>query len=391
MINFLRKMPKCRINYRYLQSQFSLLKMEEVAQDFRLQTITFDKVMKKQLFVFACVFILSASAFAQKKFSVYAIGFYNQENLFDCVHDEGKNDYDFTPNGSYHWNEMKYSHKLRNMSTVLAEMGTDVLPNVGCAVIGLAEVENDHVMHDLISQPALAARGYKYVHIEGPDHRGIDCALIYNPKLFTVRDSKLVPYVYDLPQDSTRATRGFLTVSGTLAGEHVTVIVCHLPSRGAGSYYRELGGKQIKVLKDSLLRQDPKVKVLVMGDMNDDPTNKSMYECLSAKPEISEVGPDDMYNPWYNILVKEGTGTLQYQGKWNLFDQIIMTPNLLNKNGEKDYSDLKFWKNQIFRRDYLFQETGKYKGNTKRTTAGGVWLDGYSDHLPVVAYFIKER
>lgn len=391
MINFLRKMPKCRINYRYLQSQFSLLKMEEVAQDFRLQTITFDKVMKKQLFVLACVFILSASAFAQKKFSVYAIGFYNQENLFDCVHDEGKNDYDFTPNGSYHWNEMKYSHKLRNMSTVLAEMGTDVLPNVGCAVIGLAEVENDHVMHDLISQPALVARGYKYVHIEGPDHRGIDCALIYNPKLFTVRDSKLVPYVYDLPQDSTRATRGFLTVSGTLAGEHVTVIVCHLPSRGAGSYYRELGGKQIKVLKDSLLRQDPKVKVLVMGDMNDDPTNKSMYECLSAKPEISEVGPDDMYNPWYNILVKEGTGTLQYQGKWNLFDQIIMTPNLLNKNGEKDYSELKFWKNQIFRRDYLFQEAGKYKGNTKRTTAGGVWLDGYSDHLPVVAYFIKER
>lgn len=391
MINFLRKMPKCRINYRYLQSQFSLLKMEEVAQDFRLQTITFDKVMMKQLFVLACVFILSASAFAQKKFSVYAIGFYNQENLFDCVHDEGKNDYDFTPNGSYHWNEMKYSHKLRNMSTVLAEMGTDVLPNVGCAVIGLAEVENDHVMHDLVSQPALVARGYKYVHIEGPDHRGIDCALLYNPKFFTVSDSKLVPYVYDLPQDSTRATRGFLTVSGTLAGEHVTVIVCHLPSRGAGSYYRELGGKQIKALKDSLLRQDPKVKVLVMGDMNDDPTNKSMYECLSAKPEISEVGPDDMYNPWYNILVKEGTGTLQYQGKWNLFDQIIMTPNLLNKNGEKDYSELKFWKNQIFRRDYLFQEAGKYKGNTKRTTAGGVWLDGYSDHLPVVAYFVKER
>ena len=365
--------------------------MKGIAQDFRLETITFDKVMKKQLFVLAYVFILSASAFAQKKFSVYAIGFYNQENLFDCVHDEGKNDYDFTPNGSYHWNKMKYSHKLRNMSTVLAEMGTDVLPNVGCAVIGLAEVEIDHVMHDFVSQPALVARGYKYVHIEGPDHRGIDCALIYNPKLFTVHDSRLVPYVYDLPQDSTRATRGFLTVSGTLAGEHVTVIVCHLPSRGAGSYYRELGGKQIKVLKDSLLRQDPKVKVLVMGDMNDDPTNKSMYECLSAKPEISEVGPDDMYNPWYNILVKEGTGTLQYQGKWNLFDQIIMTPNLLNKNGEKDYSELKFWKNQIFRRDYLFQEAGKYKGNTKRTTAGGVWLDGYSDHLPVVAYFVKER
>ena len=347
--------------------------------------------MRKLLLVLFCAVLFSAPASAQKKFSVYAIGFYNVENLFDTTHDEGKNDYDFTPTGSYQWNEMKYRHKLHNMASVLAEMGTDVLPNVGCAAIGLAEVENDHVMNDLTAQPELAARGYKYVHIEGPDHRGIDCALIYNPKLFTVRDTKLVPYVYDLPKDSTRATRGFLTVSGTLAGEHVTIIVCHLPSRGAGSYYRELGGKQVKALKDSLLREDPKVKVLVMGDMNDDPTNKSMYECLSAKPEIKEVGSNDMYNPWYNVLVKEGTGTLQYQGKWNLFDQIIMTPNLLNKAGKRDFSELKFWKNQIFRRDYLLQESGQYKGNTKRTTAGGVWLDGYSDHLPVVTYFVKQQ
>ena len=347
--------------------------------------------MRKLLLVLFCTVLFGTSVSAQKKFSVYAIGFYNVENLFDTTHDEGKNDHDFTPNGSYQWNEMKYRHKLHNMASVLAEMGTDVLPNVGCAAIGLAEVENDHVMNDLTAQPELAARGYKYVHIEGPDHRGIDCALIYNPKLFTVRDTKLVPYVYDLPKDSTRATRGFLTVSGTLAGEHVTIIVCHLPSRGAGSYYRELGGKQVKALKDSLLREDPKVKVLVMGDMNDDPTNKSMYECLSAKPEIKEVGSNDMYNPWYNVLVKEGTGTLQYQGKWNLFDQIIMTPNLLNKAGKRDFSELKFWKNQIFRRDYLLQESGKYKGNTKRTTAGGVWLDGYSDHLPVVTYFVKQQ
>ena len=347
--------------------------------------------MRKLLLVLFCTVLFGTSVSAQKKFSVYAIGFYNVENLFDTTHDEGKNDHDFTPNGSYQWNEMKYRHKLHNMASVLAEMGTDVLSNVGCAAIGLAEVENDHVMNDLTAQPELAARGYKYVHIEGPDRRGIDCALIYNPKLFTVRDTKLVPYVYDLPKDSTHATRGFLTVSGTLAGEHVTIIVCHLPSRGAGSYYRELGGKQVKALKDSLLREDPKVKVLVMGDMNDDPTNKSMYECLSAKGEISEVGANDMYNPWYNVLVKEGTGTLQYQGKWNLFDQIIMTPNLLNKDGKKDFSELKFWKNQIFRRDYLFQESGKYKGNTKRTTAGGVWLDGYSDHLPVVTYFAKQQ
>ena len=346
--------------------------------------------MKKQLFILAALMLISLAAGAQKKFAVYAVGFYNQENLFDYTHDEGKNDYEFLPDGSYKWNQMKYEHKLHNMSKVLGEMGTDVLPNVGCALIGLSEVENSHVLSDLVAQPALKARGYKYCHIEGPDIRGIDCALLYNPTLFSVRDVKLVPYVPELAKDSAFKTRGFLTVSGTLAGEHVAVVVCHWPSRRSGSFYRECAGRQVKALKDSLLRDDPEVKVMVMGDMNDDPTNKSMHTEFSAKEDINKVGAGDMYNPWYNILTKEGRGTLQYQGKWNLFDQIVMTPSLLNYEGKKDYSSLKYLKCQIFRRDYLFQQTGQYKGNTKRTTAGKVWLDGYSDHLPVVVYLVKE-
>ena len=337
----------------------------------------------------ACLMALCTSA--QKKFSCYAVGFYNQENLFDTCHDEGKRDYDFLPTGSYRWNGLKYSHKLHNMARALADMGTDKLPNVGCAVIGLSEVENHKVLDDLTAQAPLKAHGYKYVHIEGPDRRGIDCALLYNPSLFNVRNAKLVPYVQELKKDSAFLTRGFLTVSGELAGEHVTFVVCHWPSRAATSFYRESGGRQVKALKDSLLRDDPKVKVFVMGDMNDDPTNKSMTEALACKAEIDEVGKDNMYNPWYNILAKEGNGTLFYAGSWNLFDQIVMTPNLLNKKGKKDYSSLKFYKNQIFRRDYLIQSEGKYKGAPKRTHAGGSWLDGYSDHLPVVVYLLKEQ
>ena len=106
---------------------------------------------------------------------------------------------------------------------------------------------------------------------------------------------------------------------------------------------------------------------------------------------MSEVGEGDMYNPWYNVLTKEGVGTLQFQGSWNLFDQILLSKNLLNANGSKDFTALKYWKNQIFKRDYLFQTEGKYKGMPKRTTAGGVWLDGFSDHLPVVVYLVKEK
>ena len=188
-------------------------------------------------------------------------------------------------------------------------------------------------------------------------------------------------YIYKLPEDSLRATRGFLVVSGTMADEHVTIIVCHLPSRGATSFYREEGGAQVKVVKDSLIAEDPNVKLFVMGDMNDDPQDKSMAKCLGAKRKISEVGDGDMYNPWWDVLAS-GTGT---------FDQIILSPSLLDKEKTKDYSTLKLFSHQIFRRDYLFQKEGKYKGNTLRTHAGGVWLNGYSDHLPTVVYLIKEQ
>lgn len=348
-------------------------------------------IMKKFSFIILSLCLVALSGFAQKKYSVYAAGFYNLENLFDTCHDDGKRDYEFLPNGSYRWNGLKYSHKLRNMAKVLADMGTDALPGVGCALIGLSEVENAKALDDLTAQEPLRARGFKYVHIEGPDNRGVDCAMLYNPSLFTVKKSTLLPYVPEAFMGADYRTRGFLTVEGELAGEPVAVIVCHWPSRFAGSPYRDRAAQLVKDIKDSLLKVNPDNKVLVMGDMNDDPTNRSMKEILAARAEVKDVKDGDMYNPWYNILVKQGTGTLTYQGSWNLFDQIVITPNLLNRDGRKDFSTLKYWKNQVFRRDYLFNNEGKYKGTPKRTHAGGIWLDGYSDHLPVVVYLVKEQ
>ena len=177
----------------------------------------------------------------------YAIGFYNLENLFDTCHDEGKNDYEFLAEGTYKWTGEKYVNKLHNMARVLSEMGTDKLQE-GCAAIGVAEVENARCLTDLCNEAPLKARHYQYVHIEGPDQRGVDCALLYDPARFSVRNVKLVPYIYKLPEDANRASRGFLIVSGTLADEHVTIVVNHLPSRGATSYYREEGGSQLKVV-----------------------------------------------------------------------------------------------------------------------------------------------
>ena len=127
------------------------------------------------------LFVLSAIIAVAKPANerTYAVGFYNLENLFDTCHDAGKNDYEFLPDGTFKWTSLKYSHKLRNMARVLSEMGTDNLPSEGCAAIGVAEVENAKCLEDLCQQPPLKARNFQFVHIEGPDQRGI--LVIFSP------------------------------------------------------------------------------------------------------------------------------------------------------------------------------------------------------------------
>ena len=344
--------------------------------------------MRKNMFSLLLVFLTTTACTAQKKYGLYPVAFYNLENIFDTQHDEGKNDYEFLPTGSYHWDENKYTNKLQNMSRALADIGTDKVP-AGAAVIGVSEVENAHVLDDLTAQPALKNRGIRYIHIEGPDKRGVDCALLYNPRMFTPKKWFLQPYVYE-NGDTTRATRGFLTVQGEMAGEPLTVIVCHWPSRGATGYFRDIAGKQVRHLTDSILVADSNQRIIVMGDMNDDPDNDSMAKFLGAKRKMKEVGKSDFFNPWWEVLRGQGQGTLSYQGGWNLFDQIVFSRSLLDVKERKEYSHLTLYAWHIFRRDYLIQQEGKYKGSPKRTTAGGTWLNGYSDHLPTVSYLIKE-
>ena len=322
----------------------------------------------------------------QKRFEMYAVGFYNLENLFDTIHDKGKNDFEFLPDGTNKWATMKYTNKVKNMSEVLADMASDMLPNIGMAAVGVSEIENSRVLQALVESDALAKRGWKFIHVEGPDTRGVDCALLYNPHLFQPYAYKLAPYLLENGSDEYK-TRGYLIVSGMMSGERVHMIVNHWPSRYAKSPARERAGVQVRELKDSLMAEDPASKVIIMGDMNDDPDDKSMKKCLGAMRYREELkSPADLYNPWWKVLREDGIGTLKYKGNWNLFDQVVFTANLVGK----DRSTLKYWKPEIFSRSYMMQTEGKYKGSPMRTHAIGVWLNGYSDHLPVIIYLVKE-
>lgn len=336
--------------------------------------------------LFVPLLLVGVIANAQEtRYELYSVGFYNLENLFDTIHDAGKNDFEFLPDGTNKWGSMKYKNKLKNMATVLNEMSTDMLP-MGLTAVGVSEIENYRVLDDLVNHEILAPRGWKIAHIEGPDSRGVDCALLYNPRLFKHKNTMLAPYTTE-DNDTTYKTRGFLVVTGEISDEIVHIIVNHWPSRYASSPARERAGTLVRELKDSLMAAQPDSKVIIMGDLNDDPDDKSIKKFLGAVRNPDGLqSSSDLYNPWWDLLRKKGIGTLKYRGKWNLFDQIIVSGNLVGS----DRTALKYYKPEVFSRGYMLQQDGKYKGSPLRTHASGIWLNGYSDHLPVIVYLIKQ-
>lgn len=341
--------------------------------------------MKKYISFAIVALLFAACSPVQKLQNVkgsYSIAFYNVENLFDTIHDPGKNDAEYLPSGANKWNAEKYSSKLKNIAQVLSEVGREKTPQ-GPAVIGLAEVENRNVLNDLVKEPAIAPANYRIVHYEGEDRRGIDCALLYDPKQFKSVTSALIPHKYQ-NNDTTHKTRGFLLAKGKMAKDKVCVIVNHWPSRGAAAPARVWAAKQVKAITDSLSNAEPKLKIIVMGDMNDDPMDESLVTGMRARKFVNEVQDGDFYNPWWKTLADDGIGTLQYRGKWNLFDQILLSYTLLYNKG------LQYESHEVFSRDYLYQKSGNYKGYPFRTYGGKVWMNGYSDHLPVILYLRKQ-
>lgn len=342
--------------------------------------------MKTKIYVLSIflLFFLSQHMLAQKRVGVYAVAFYNLENLFDTERDESINDVEFTPQGANNWTEDKYRKKLNNMASVITQLAKEHTP-AGPAILGVSEIENRRVLEDLIKTGNMPSLGYEIVHYDSPDRRGVDVGLLYNPKLFTVTSSHAYPY--NLPDDPDFRTRDQLLVSGYLAGEPFHVIVNHWPSRygSKSSELREFAASISKHIADSIYNDNPNAKVVIMGDMNDDPVDRSTRVVLDAKKRQEDVKPGGLFNTMWGFFDR-GIGTLSYQNKWSLFDQIIISENLLGK----DRSTLKFWKAEIFNRDFLLQKEGKRKGYPLRTFSDNKFMNGYSDHLPVLIYLVKE-
>ena len=342
-------------------------------------------------FVLGVIFLISCGAgkpvTSNEKISLKAVsvGFYNLENLFDTINQENI-DEEFLPTGAMRWTSMKYKSKLKNMAYAISQIGLDVTPK-GLSVLGVSEIENRGVLEDLVKEPSIANRTYQIVHYDSPDRRGVDVGLLYDPRDFIVTSSK--SYSLNLPYDTLFRTRDQLLVTGYLLNEKVHIIVGHWPSRvggeAASAPRRNAAAERTRSIVDSLYSKDANAKIIVMGDLNDDPSNESTARILDAKRNREDVPKNGLYNPMWRIL-DGGVGSLAYNNQWNLFDQIIISqPFLHNEN-----SHLRFWKAEVFNKSFLVQQEGSYKGSPLRTHAGGVWLNGYSDHFPTLIYLVKE-
>lgn len=339
------------------------------------------KLQTLLLLVFFTVVLSSCSKGKYNKKRNLTIAFYNVENLFDLEDEPGKEDEEFTPESKKKWNKERYDKKLNDLSKVLSSINKDELPEI----IGLCEVENQKVLDDLVKSDELAKGKYKIVHFESPDFRGIDCALIYRPDEFKVKKSEAINVSFkDEPDNSTR---DILYVKGkTRNFEELHIFVNHWPSRIGGVEKTESKRVEVaSILKnkiDSIQAKKSSSKIIVMGDMNDEPSNTSLNNILNAR------NPDDTDANFVNLMYPDddaGKGSYNYRGNWNMLDNIIVSANLLDNKGFQ----CKEKKGYIFQKDWM-----EYKNNTgqvspNRTYGGPNYYGGISDHFPV--YFMLER
>lgn len=323
--------------------------------------------------IISVIFLLTTSlaGVAQEHITV----FYNVENLFDTINCPTTADEDMLPLADRRWDSERYRTKLNNIADILASISPHNYP----ALIGLAEVENRAVLEELTATSALSAANYKICHYDSPDTRGIDVALLYRNDIFNIEGSRAIAATTDHP------TRNILTAWGTINNEKIFIAVVHWPSRIGGVKFTEpkriACAKQLREITDSVRQSSPATKIIIMGDMNDNPRNRSISTHLGAKRKIKQLSPNDLYTPFANIR----RGSSVYDGRWNRYDNIIVSANLLRRQGIQLQPVAGKRLGSVYSRRNMLDK----HGHPHPTFKGVEYTGGASDHLPVYIIISK--
>ena len=288
--------------------------------------------MKQFFYTIIVVLLIGNTAFSQvkedKQYQIRTLAFYNLENLFDTINNTAKND-EASPMMELKGNKSKvYWDKIDKLGSVLSKTGEKKAKN-SPAIIGVVEVENDTVLKDLVKGKFLKDKRYSIIHYDSPDKRGIDVGLLY----------------------------------------------------------QKAAALNVKIMEEIRVNE-PNAKIITMGDFNDDPIESSFKKILKTKMKKEDVKENDIYNP-FESMYRKGFNTAGYRDNINLFDQILISSQLLTTS--KDFSTYKMLKAGIYNPKYLISSKGRYKGYPFRSFSWGTYTGGYSDHYPSYMYLIKEK
>ncbi len=305
--------------------------------------------------------------------------FYNVENLFDTVNEPGKEDKDFLPSSEKEWHKGRYQRKVKDLASVLAAIAQERK----FAFAGLAEVENEKVLRDLIKDPSLDEYPLSIIHHDSPDERGIDVAFLYNESYLTPIDHRAIPVSF--PFDTADKTRDILYIEAAIADiDTVHFFVNHWPSRSGGvaesEPYRVQAAKTLKKEVQTLKEENRNPEILIMGDFNDEPTNRSIQEVLGAQTYTSRDKAFYLYNLMSQFMERTAMGTYNYRGEWNLLDQIIASSPAFT---ETDGVYIAPKSAGIYKAPWLLYEKESGTKVPNRTYGGPTYYGGYSDHLPI--------
>jgi predicted extracellular nuclease len=304
--------------------------------------------------------------------------FYNVENLFDTEDDSLIKDEEFLPEGDKHWDNYKYFEKLKHISKVVLNTGWEVP-----AIIGLCEVENRGVLEDLTRKTPLVKFEYQIIHEESPDRRGIDVGLLYRKDIFKPISHKAIPIHF--ADNPDYKTRDILYAKGTIGKDTLHIFVNHWPSRWGGQAASEprrvFVASVLRHYVDSLFQISPKTKIIITGDFNDGPENKSISEILKVAKSPEELATPFLFNFMYSMK-KQGKGTHKYKTEWNTLDQFIVSSGML---ADTLGLHVTLKSATIMNNDFLLEKDPFNPGEKPyRTYAGPRFLGGYSDHLPIL-------
>lgn len=306
---------------------------------------------------------------------------YNVENLFDTTHDSLKADQEFLPTSTRKWDKNKFWKKLIHLSQVISSCAEDYIPDV----IALCEVENDSCLYYLTKRSPLRVAGYDYLITNSPDERGIDIGFLYQRTAFKPIQHR--EFIIPLFETGNRPTRNIFHVTGIVqTGDTLDFFLCHFPSRRDGKKesetYRMAVAARLKGLVDSVQSKRVNPRIIITGDCNDEPTDKSLQEVLEAK----STDKNPKFLLLYNLITNKKPGTYKYNGDWNTLDQFIVNGNLLIPQKGHFYTSKEFVK--IHQPPFLLKEDEKYGGMKPFKTYNGFrYQGGYSDHLPIIADF----